>query len=239
MRARALFRALATPGRLRSQLRDALMYVYNAVSWDEFAQNYRRIRSYTMSGDARLRGLFNAVRSIKERGVHGDVVECGTARGGSAALLGLSLRACALQRRLWLFDTFEGIPAPTAADPDFELAVQFTGDFRGELEEVRALFARLDIARDVQFIKGRFEDTLAGSAVKEIALLHIDGDWYQSVKTCLDYFYDRVSPGGVIQIDDYGHWEGAKRAVDEFFQTRGIAPALTYLDYTGRQMIKP
>jgi len=70
-------------------------------------------------------------------------------------------------------------------------------------------------------------------------VLHLDGDWYESVRVCLEYLYDRVTPGGVIQIDDYGHWEGARRAVDEFISNRGIRAPLRQLDYTGRQLIKP
>ena len=75
--------------------------------------------------------------------------------------------------------------------------------------------------------------------MRAIAVLHLDGDWYDSVKVCLEHFYDRVSPGGIIQIDDYGHWQGARKAVDEFMATRHITVPLRYLDYTGRQLVKP
>lgn len=68
---------------------------------------------------------------------------------------------------------------------------------------------------------------------------HLDCDWYESVKVCLDHLYDRVSPGGLIQIDDYGHWKGARKAVNEFFLRRSIEVRLRRLDYSGRQMIKP
>jgi (2Fe-2S) ferredoxin len=88
-------------------------------------------------------------------------------------------------------------------------------------------------------VKGLFQDTVPRCDVGPIAVLHLDGDWYESVKVCLDHLYDRVSPGGVIQIDDYGHWEGARKAVDEFMVARRLTGPLRYLDYTGRQLIKP
>jgi len=176
---------------------------------------------------------------VTARHIPGDVVECGTARGGSAALMGLALKEAGAARTLWVFDTFEGIPAPTVADPDHEIATLYTGAFRGGLDEVQDLFRRLGILDRAKLVKGLFQDTVPRSDVRAIAVLHLDGDWYDSVKVCLEYLYDRVSPGGIIQIDDYGHWQGARKAVDEFMTARHITVPLRYLDYTGRQLIKP
>jgi hypothetical protein len=144
-----------------------------------------------------------------------------------------------VERTLWVFDTFDGIPPPTHADPDYEIAVRYTGQFRGELDDVTSLFERLGILDKARLIKGRFEDTVPQSPVRAIAVLHVDGDWYESVKTCLEHLYDRVSSGGIVQIDDYGHWAGARKAVDEFLAARAISVPLQYLDYTGRQFVKP
>jgi len=231
-------RLLGTPGVIRSQVRDFWMHVHNTFASDPFARAYRTVRPYTMSGDARLRGLYDAACDVAKRGVAGDLVECGTARGGSAALLGLAMKECGLDRILWVFDTFEGLPPPTAADPDYDIAVRYTGTARGELADVTSLFERLGILRNARFVKGRFEETLPRCDVGAIAVLHIDGDWYESVKVCLENLYDRVSPGGIIQIDDYGHWEGARKAVDEFLAARRIFNPLRYVDYTGRQLVK-
>src|SRR5207244_2320137 len=85
----------------------------------------------------------------------------------------------------------------------------------------------------------RAEGSGGGPDVSAIVVLHLDGDWYDSVKVCLAHLYDRVSPGGIIQIDDYGHWQGARKAVDEFMAARHITVPLRYLDYTGRQLVKP
>lgn len=205
----------------------------------EFAELYRMVHPYTMCSRARLRRLYAGVRFVVEKDIPGDVVECGVAFGGSAALLGLTLKSIGAHRKLWAFDTFEGLPAPTQADPDYDAAIQFTGAFRSEVSDVMRLFERFGILENTTFIKGLFQDTVPESDVKRIAVLHLDGDWYEGVKLCLDHLYDRVTSGGVIQIDDYGHWAGARKAVDEFLEGRVIPGGLRYVDYSGRQFFKP
>jgi hypothetical protein len=217
----------------------AMTYLWDFVSPFEFSVLFRQVQPYTMCSNARLRGLYRAVRYVAEKRVGGDLVECGSARGGSAALMVLTSRHLGERRKIWLFDTFEGLPAPTSDDPDYEVASLFTGDCVGTLNEVRTLFERLHVAADARFVKGLFQETLHKSHIPAIAVLHIDGDWYESVKVCLDELYDKVAPGGVIQFDDYGYWEGARRAVDEFLKRREINLPLLRLDYSGRFLIKP
>lgn len=196
---------------------------------------YSQVFDRTMLGTDRLRGLYDAVMTAVEIDIPGDIVECGTAFGGSAALMGLTLQEARVDRRLWVCDTFEGLPAPTEEDPSE--AQQYTGQFKGELAEVKQMFKQLGI-KHCQFVKGLFQDTLPCLQVKKIAVLHLDGDWYASTKCGLENLYDKVSPGGIIQIDDYGHWAGCRKAVDEFFDNRNIHPTLLSLDYTGVQFIK-
>ena len=148
--------------------------------------------------------------------------------------MALTLRKLGERRPLWVFDTFEGLPAPTRDDPDYPIADLWTGGCVGSLEEVRRLFHTLGVADGVEFVKGLFQQTLPQSRIGGIALLHIDGDWYESVKACLEHLYDKVTPGGWIQFDDYGYWQGARKAVDEFFQKRGIGERLEQIDYSGR-----
>lgn len=205
----------------------------------EFVEIYSHIRQYSMCSTARLRGLYHAVKHVAEHDIPGDVVECGVAYGGSAALLGLTLKKLGASRRLWALDTFEGLPPPSAADPDYDAAIHFSGAFPSDLSEVKGLFARLGILENTTFIKGRFQETLLKANIGKIAVLHLDGDWYDSVKVCLDHLYDRVTRGGVIQIDDYGHWAGARKAVNELLEERNIKTRLRYLDYSGRQLTKP
>ena len=216
----------------------AVMQGWDMVSPSEFASLYRRVRRDTMCSNARLRGLHRAVRYVVRDRVPGDVVECGSARGGSAALMALTLRRLETQRRLWVFDTFEGIPAPSSKDPDFEIARLFTGSFVGTLGQVGELFRRLDIAGNVEFVRGLFQETLPTARITQIAVLHIDGDWYDSVRVCLDCLYDKVVAGGIVQFDDYGYWKGARQAVDEFLERRRIKAPLQRLDYSGRFLVK-
>ncbi|MGB3204786.1 MAG: TylF/MycF/NovP-related O-methyltransferase [Crinalium sp.] len=205
----------------------------------KFTNYYRLVRPYTICSRARLRGLYQATEYVVKHNIEGDVVECGTARGGSAALIGLTLNQFNSAKQLWVFDTFEGLPSPTDADPDYESAKYWTGKCRGELAEVEKMLKDLNISERIHLVKGLFKDTLPVTNVQKIAAIHLDGDWYESTKCCLDYLYDRISPGGVIQIDDYGRWAGARKAVDEFFKNRGISVKLRYIDYSGRQFIKP
>jgi len=171
---------------------------------------------------ARLRGLYDATRYLVKGGISGEVVECGLARGGSAAMIALTLQQLGATRKLWLFDTFSGLPQPTAADPDFKIANRYAGTCRAGLAEVKSSLEQLGISEGIELVPGLFQETLPRSAVKAIALLHLDGDWYESVKTCLDNLYDRVSLGGVIQFNDYGHWAGARKEVDEFIAPAGL-----------------
>lgn len=238
MRQTELVKRVLSPSWVTSQLKDWLCDLHDARSNDSFAQLYRLVRPSTVCGNARLRGLHDAIARVVEQRVPGDIVECGTAQGGSAALMALRLKQLGATRPVWVFDTFEGLPPPTRDDPDWEIANAYTGTHKSSLEDVSRLFDRLGIVSPCHLVKGRFQDTLPRAAVERIAVLHIDGDWYESVKTCLIHLYDRVSPGGVIQLDDYGCWAGARKAVDEFMRTRAIPGPLRVLDYTGRQLIK-
>jgi hypothetical protein len=205
----------------------------------DFYRFYTMVYDYTMCSTDRLRGLYDAVMSVIENDIPGDIVECGTARGGSAALMGLVLKAMGSKRTLWVCDTFEGIPAATDDDP--HEAMQYTGQFRGDIEDVEFLFSQLEIMGNCRLIKGMFQDTLpylTDYGLGQVAVLHLDGDWYESTKIGLECLYDKVSPGGVIQIDDWGHWAGCQKAAKEFFFKRAFMPELTTLDYTGVQFVK-
>jgi hypothetical protein len=137
------------------------------------------------------------------------------------------------------FDSFEGLPPPSEEDPDYDIARHWTGRCRGDLVEVRALMEQLGVADIVDCIKGLFQQTLAGRKTGPIALLHLDGDWYESTRVCLEHLWDNVSAGGVVQIDDYGGWAGARKAVDEFLNRRSIPlQLLRYIDPPGRQLLK-
>jgi len=237
---RELLHRARDAGFVASGLRNLALKSWHSVAPGEFARNYRSVRGYTMASNARLRALHEGLSAAIGAGVAGDVVECGTARGGSAALLGLALQARDPDRRLWVFDTFEGMPEPTANDPDEEVARKYVGTCRGSIEDVTALFEDLHLAQRTTLVKGLFQDTLRTARIGRVALLHLDGDWYDSVMVCLQALYDKVSPGGIVQIDDYGYWAGARKAVGDFFALRDEAvPPLRRIDYAGRQFTKP
>jgi len=234
-----IWRFLGRPAWLFSGVHDAVLDLLSSHSQTEFARLYRTIRPYTMSGHVRLHALYQSVRQVIASDVPGALVECGTARGGSAALMGLTAQCLGADRTVWVFDTFEGIPPPTTADPDWQIAQAYTGSFAATVDEVEALLKQLSILQNYKLIKGLLQTTLPTCGVETVALLHLDCDWYDSMRCCLEQLYDRVSPGGIIQIDDYGHWKGAKKAVDEFLRARQIDVRLRWIDYTGRQLVKP
>lgn len=236
---REIWHRLSDPALVADTMLRTVTKGWDMVSPLEFSRLYRKIQSHTMCSNARLRSLYRGVQDVLARNVPGDLVECGCAQGGSAALMALTLAQHKGHRNLWLFDTFEGLPAPSTRDPDFEIAELFTGTCVGRVEEVRGLFQRLAVEGDVHFVKGLFQNTLPTAGINQIALLHIDGDWYESVKVCLENFYDKVPVGGIVQFDDYGYWQGARKAVDEFFARRQIKVDLQRVDYSGRLLYKP
>jgi hypothetical protein len=232
-------RRLTSPEWLATQFGDAARNLASLMSETPFARAHRLVRAHTMVGVTRLAALYDAVLHVVANEIPGDLVECGVARGGSGAIMAMAAREARADRTLWLFDTFEGLPSPSRADPDYELALRYAGKCPGELPDVQELFARLGLDRRVRYTKGLFRDTLSPSPVGAIAVLHLDCDWHDSVTVCLENLYDRVAPGGVIQFDDYGHWLGARKAVDEFRARRGITAPLEYIDYAARQLRKP
>ena len=186
---------------------------------------------HSVVGRERMMGLYQAVSRVRQFSIPGDIVECGTFRGGTAALMAL---ACDFGRHVWMFDSWEGFPEPTADDPPSAAK----GGCAVNFPEVFAFLETAGVLKNATMVKGWFKDTFPLHEVKQIAVLHLDCDWHDSVKISLETFYDLVSPGGVIQVDDFGHWSGCRKAVDNFFKGRGIAPALVPLDYTGVQHVK-
>ena len=198
------------------------------------------VEPYTMVGPGRLMSAYDAVRTVDRENVEGAIVECGVFKGGTSAVMTM---AAAPHRRIWMFDSFEGLPEPGALDG--EKAFEYAGHRSsgaltpidqcvGPLETVEKLFfeiLHID-PRRVFIRKGWFQDTLpiAKNEIGPIAILRLDGDWYDSTKVCLDNLYDLVAPGGFVLIDDYGYWEGARKAVDEFRESRGITAVLEHID---------
>lgn len=212
----------------------------NSQSVPEFIRLIRlfeKVRPYTLLSPVRLGALYKLCKNIDRQGVPGDIVECGTYNGGSAGVLGYASRYSGRSRDLWLFDSFEGLPAPT--EEDGAEAQDYQGACRGSVESVREILKALEIpGTRIHIVKGWFQETLPAARIEKIALLHVDADWYASVKLCLDEFYDRVEPGGFIVLDDYGYWEGCCKAFDEFVSDRELNVDLVRVDNTARHFEK-
>jgi O-methyltransferase len=223
---------------------------------DEDRPIIERAFPYTMTGFARLQGLVDAVRYVERSSVPGAFAECGVWRGGSVLGMLLTLQDEGTEDRdVYLYDTFEGMTQPTEQDvshleqPALETwrsaeaeGEQAWGWLLGDFDEngVRntVLSSGYPEAR-VHFVRGRVEETIPGTMPERLALLRLDTDWYESTRHELEHLYPRLVPGGVLIIDDYGHWEGARRACDEYFDRIGERLLLNRLDYAARIAVKP
>lgn len=213
----------------------------------------RAAQPYTMTSPERLYAFIQGVRHVCAAGIPGDIVECGVWRGGSMMAAARTLLECGgSARELHLFDTFEGMSAPGAQDVAIDgraasalLREQDRGDPKSAwccatLEEVRQVMSASGYPSSrVHFVQGKVEETLPAAAPERIAVLRLDTDWYESTRHELEHLYPRLVPGGVLIIDDYGHWAGCRKAVDEYFASRKPPILLNRIDYTGRIAIKP
>jgi hypothetical protein len=208
-----------------------------------------RVKPLTMTSTKRLSGLALAVRYLNENNIVGDFVECGVWAGGSigaTALLGVPDN---LSREYWLFDTFTGMTRPGIYDEleakNRYLATKHADDDGStwcEVDKEQVQRNLADIGVDLsncRFIVGDVSKTLVSQALpKKIALLRLDTDWYESTMVELEVLFPKLTVGGVLIIDDYGDWEGSRKAVEEYFRKQKARPLLIPLDHTGRICIK-
>jgi len=199
-----------------------------------------------MTSPERMYALWQATRHVIAAGVPGAIVECGAWRGGSAIVAADAARSDP-ERELWLYDTFEGMPEPGEHDVDFMGVAAKPQLERGDdlivaragLDEVRANLRRSGLPESrLHYVQGRVQETIPAMAPERIALLRLDTDWEDSTRHELEHLWPRLSRGGVLIVDDYGHWQGARRAVDCYFAARGDAPLLQRIDYTGRIAVR-
>jgi O-methyltransferase len=185
------------------------------------------LQGLTMVGLRRLDDLQRCVESVVRDGVAGDLIEAGAWRGGASILMRATLDSLGDERTVLVADSFQGF----AAGADENLA---GFDFLAvPVEEVRESFARLGLERGVEFLPGFFEQSLAGLSGRTWSLIRIDADTYEPTRAALDALYPGLSAGGYVVLDDYGSFEGARRAVDEFRAEHGIAEPIERIDFTG------
>lgn len=205
------------------------------------------VAPFTKSGPERIAGMIDALRRIDEDRIVGDIVECGIWRGGNIILA----RKLSPDRVCWLYDTFTGMTEPGEFDVKRSGAAAITSyrkkEDLGQRWAAASVAEVKDILRQTQtldedrlrFIVGDVAVTLRDplNLPDAISLLRLDTDWYASTKVELEVLYPRLVPGGILIIDDYGHWLGARKAVDEYLGA--TAKDLTMIDYTAAMLVKP
>lgn len=219
---------------------------------DAFEQRFAEAAPFTMTSKERMYASWQAARYVVEAQLAGDVVECGVWRGGSTMMLAGALSDTGdTSRTIWLYDTFAGMSEPDERDAKvsgqparakWEARRQEDGVVDwclASLDEVRTNVRLTGYPADrFRFVQGKVEDTIPGETPEEIAILRLDTDFYESTKHELHHLFPRVVRGGVVLIDDYGEWRGARQAVDEYLNSHNAPLLLARTDYTGRIAIK-
>ncbi len=214
---------------------------------------YGKVAGHTMTSPERIYSLMEAVKYIERNKIEGDIVECGVWRGGSMMAVAETLKACNnSSRTLYLYDTFEGMPPPTEHD------TTYSGEKAGKLLEKDSdkeknlvwAYSSMETVREgmqstgypenkIKYVKGKVEDTIRGDHLpSKIALLRLDTDWYESTYHEMIHLFPLLVTGGILILDDYGHWQGARKAVDEYFEKNPFRIFLGRIDETGRIAIK-
>ena len=225
--------------------------IRHSPAWQK--QIVARVTPYTATDGPAIVGLLDAVGYLQRNDIPGAIVECGVYRGGSVmAAASCLLRDAPPRREIWLYDTFDGMTEPddvdvrlrdglAAADVherERSLPSQQQSDWfwvRAGLDSVRENVSMTGYPDALlHYVVGRVEDTIPEQAPESIALLRLDTDWYASTKHELEHLVPRLSPGGVLIVDDYHYWQGSRKAVDEYFRSRGgNAPLWTRISSSG------
>ncbi|MGF1479798.1 MAG: TylF/MycF/NovP-related O-methyltransferase [Cyanophyceae cyanobacterium] len=213
---------------------------------------YNSVKAYTSTSLERANALINAVNYLVANKIDGAFVECGVWKGGSIMAMALTLKKLGDEsRELYLYDTFSGMSAPSDVDisvngekaadqfSQTKLSADSSNWCFSSLEEVKENVLSTGYPQEkIYFIEGKVEDTIPTNIPQEIALLRLDTDWYESTKHEMTHLFPLLKPNGVLIIDDYGHWEGARKAIDEYIADNNICILLNRIDYTGRIAVK-
>jgi len=194
-------------------------------------------QAHTMVGLKRLNAVQRCVEDVLRSGVHGDLIETGVWRGGTAIFMRALLKAYADESRtVWVADSFQGCPPPdTEKYPqDAGLDLYKYSELAIPRAQVEANFMRYDLLdAQVRFLEGWFKDTLPGAPIDSLAVMRLDGDLYESTTDALSALYPKLSPGGYVIIDDYGAIDACRQAVHDYRQAHGIRDEIVRVDWTG------
>lgn len=218
---------------------------------NDFKSIYNKCKKYSMTSVERLFAMYKATEYIVDHKIPGDVVECGVWQGGSSMVSAYTLlNKNEASKRIYMYDTYEGMSEPTDKDISFnnESAKKQWELRKGEdynqwcyspLETVKKNLLSTGYPKNkLVFVKGKVEDTIPKKIPQKISLLRLDTDWYESTYHELIHLYPKLSINGILIIDDYGHWKGAREAVDKYFEENEIKILLNRIDYAGRIGIK-
>ncbi|MBC7873214.1 MAG: class I SAM-dependent methyltransferase [Ferruginibacter sp.] len=213
----------------------------------KFLDIYKKIKDHTLVPVERCYTLYQTVKYIIKNNIEGDFAECGVWKGGSCMLIAYVLQQAGISnRKIYMYDTFEGMTKPGEMDGQEEKDQWERGRVTDTLnnmcyspiEEVKVNINSTGYhPGNIMMVKGRVEDTLPGTMPAKISLLRLDTDWYESTRHEMQHLYPLLVKNGVLIVDDYGAWQGARKAVDEYFSTIPNV-FLGRIDYTGRIVIK-
>jgi O-methyltransferase len=209
-----------------------------------------KVKPYTLTSHERVFALRQAVTFVVKAKIPGAIVECGVWRGGSMLVIANTLLELGeTSRDLYLFDTFETMPPPGEHDVDvwgthaaevYEEALASPVYAYIPQDEIRKLLEATGYPPErLHFVKGMVEETIPDAAPAQIALCRLDTDWYESTAHEMEHLYPRITPGGVLLVDDYGHYMGSRRAVDEYIEKHDLVLLLNRIDMTGRLIMVP
>jgi len=217
----------------------------------EFVSIYNQCKEYTMTSIERMFSLYKTIEYIAKFKISGDIVECGVWKGGSMMLAALSLiKFNDISRKIYLYDTYEGMSEPTLHDIRTYDNCKAKNKWQqlqksnlkwdyASLEEVKKnLYSTKYRKENLKFIKGKVEETIPKTIPEKIAILRLDTDWYESTYHELSHLFPKIVKYGILILDDYGHWKGAKEATDKYFRENNIKIFLNRIDNTGRIAIK-
>jgi len=225
--------------------------IYQKITDETFTQIHAACAPFTLTSVERMYGLYRATTYVAQHNIPGCLVECGAWRGGSAMMMAKTLLHYGItDRKIYLYDTYEGMTEPTENDKDIKggkaadlLQMQDKNISNSvwcyaSMEDVQANMLLTGYPpENIIYVKGMVEDTIPAQAPDHnIALLRLDTDWYASTLHELHYLYPMLNREGVLIIDDYGHWQGCRKAVDEYFTGKKIL--FNRIDYTGVVAVK-
>lgn len=216
-----------------------------------FVRLFETYKAYTMTSSERMYALYRAVKYVLDANIAGDIVECGVWKGGSSMIIADILRESGSNKKIFLYDTFEGMSEPTTKDVDASSGRPAIGKWKSatdathtnwcyaSLDEVTANMQKTGYnSSNIVYVKGKVEETIPDTTPETISLLRLDTDWYESSYHELQHLFPLLVKGGVLILDDYGHWLGSREATDTYFKKHGVTMLLNRVDYTGYVGVK-